>query len=150
MLDQMDRSWVRGRLFSSEHIDGVNQFMSFVKEEFSEDVEILCPCGRCLNQKYLRQPLVKKHILMNGMDNTYIRWIHHGESIDVEAFEDPIGLHGYSDDSIHGQDDNVDRLEGLIGDLHTQLNKKGNMEKIRMEKIRMVMQNLMTRNLSLK
>jgi hypothetical protein len=119
MLDQMDRSWVRGRLFSSEHIDGVNQFMSFVKEKFSEDVEILCPCGRCLNQKYLCQPLVKKHILMNGMDSTYIRWIHHGESIDVEAFENPVGLHGYSDDSIHGQDDNVDRLEGLIGDLHT-------------------------------
>lgn len=47
--DQMDRSWIHGRLFSPEHIDGVKQFMSFIQEKISENVEILCPCGRCLN-----------------------------------------------------------------------------------------------------
>jgi hypothetical protein len=40
----MDRRWVHGRLFSSEHIDGVRKFMSFVAEKFSDNVEILCPC----------------------------------------------------------------------------------------------------------
>ncbi|CAL4887757.1 unnamed protein product [Urochloa decumbens] len=54
----MDRNWVRGRLFSPEHIEGVKQFMSFVEEKFSENAEILCPCGRCLNQKYYAQSLV--------------------------------------------------------------------------------------------
>ena len=86
MLDQMDRSWVHGTLFSTEHIDGVKQFMSFIEGKFSENVEISCPCGRCLNQKYLCQPVVRKHILMNGMDSTYTGWIHHGESIGVELF----------------------------------------------------------------
>jgi hypothetical protein len=52
-FDQMDRSWIHARLFSPEHIDGVKQFMSFIEEKFSENVETLCPCGRCLNQKYL-------------------------------------------------------------------------------------------------
>jgi hypothetical protein len=31
MLDQMDRSWVHGRLFSREHIDGVKDFMNFIQ-----------------------------------------------------------------------------------------------------------------------
>jgi hypothetical protein len=69
----MDRRWVHGRFFSSEHIDGVRQFMSFVAEKFSDNVEILCPCSRCLNHKYQCQPVVKKHILMNGMDSSYTR-----------------------------------------------------------------------------
>ena len=101
MLDQMDRNWVHGRLFSTEHIDGVKQFMSFIEEKFSENVEILWPCGRCLNQKYLCQPVVKKHILMNGMNSIYTQWIHHGESIDVEAFQHPVGLH----DGLHDYSD---------------------------------------------
>jgi hypothetical protein len=46
MLDQMERSWVHGRLFSREHIDGVKEFMNFIQGKFSEDEQILCPCGR--------------------------------------------------------------------------------------------------------
>ena len=103
--------------------------MSFIEGKFSENVEILCPCGRCLNQKYLCQPVVKKHILMNGMDNTYTRWIHHGESIGVEAFQHPVGLHDglhdSSDGCRHEEDDSADRLEGLIGDLHTAAEQEG-------------------------
>ena len=78
---------MRGKLFSIEYMNGVKQFMSFVKGKFSDNVEILCPCSRCLNQKYLAQALVKKHILMNGMDNSYTRWIHHGEDLNVEVIE---------------------------------------------------------------
>ena len=113
-----------GRLLSPEYIDGVNQFMRFVQGNFFENAEILCPCSRCLNHKYLRQPLVKQHMLRNGMDSSYTRWIHHGESIDVEVVEHPIDLHDHSDGFIHGEDDNVDRLEGLIGDLHTAVEQE--------------------------
>ena len=136
----MDRSWVHGRLFSTEHIDGVRQFMSFIQGKFSESVEILCPCARCLNQKYLCQSLVKKHNLMNGMDN-YTRWIHHGESFNVNVVEHPTDVHDNADlaGSSHGgnvrevdsadhagfshgenvrEDYSADHLEGLLGDLH--------------------------------
>ena len=58
--------------------------MSFVKGKFSDNVEILCSC-RCLNQKYQHQVVVKKHILMNGMDNSYTQWIHHRESLNVDV-----------------------------------------------------------------
>jgi hypothetical protein len=49
MLDRMDRTWVLGRLFSCEHIDGVKEFMNFIQGKFSEDEQILWPCGRYLN-----------------------------------------------------------------------------------------------------
>ena len=65
---QMDRSWVHSTLFSTEYVNGVKEFMDFIKEKYAEDDQILCPCTRCLNQKYLHQPNVKNHILMNGMD----------------------------------------------------------------------------------
>ena len=80
---QMDRSWVHSTLFSTEYVNGVKEFMDFIKEKYVEDDQILCPCTRCLNQKYLHQPNVKNHILMNGMDYTYTRWVHHGEDISV-------------------------------------------------------------------
>jgi hypothetical protein len=121
MLDQMDRSWVHGRLFSHEHIDGVKEFMNFIQGKFSEDEQIFCPCGRCLNQKYLSQALVNRHILLNDMDNSYTWWINHGERLDVDVIEYPDDVHDNDDGFIHEEgvtkDYNVDRLEAVLGDL---------------------------------
>jgi hypothetical protein len=95
----------------------VKGFMSLIHGKFGEKVDILCPCGRCLNQKYLCQSLVKKHILMNGMDSSYTRWIHHGEKLDVEVIDDPVDVH----DRDMTEDDNygVDPLEAVLVDLNT-------------------------------
>ena len=61
--------------------------MSFIREKFSDKVEILCPCGRCLNQKYQCQVVVKKHILTNGMDISYTRWkLYKGRPAEIETF----------------------------------------------------------------
>jgi hypothetical protein len=87
LLDQMDRSWVRGNVFTSVYMDGVKEFMSFVKGKCRDNVEIMCPCSRCLNQEHQSQALVNKHMLMNGMDSSYTRWIHHGEDLNVEIAE---------------------------------------------------------------
>jgi hypothetical protein len=122
MLDQMDRSWVHGRLFSLEHIDVVKEFMNFIQGKFGEDEQILCPCGRCLNQKYLSQALVNRHILLNGMNSSYTQWIHHGERLDVDVIEYPDDVHDNDDGFIHDEkgvieDYNADRLEAVLGDL---------------------------------
>ena len=34
-----------------------------------------------------------KHILMNGMDSSYTRWIHHGESLNVDITNHAIAVH---------------------------------------------------------
>jgi hypothetical protein len=108
MLDRMDQSRVHGRLFSHEHIDGVKEFMNFIQGKFSEDEQILCPCGRCLNHKFLSQALVNRHILLNGMDNSYTWWIHRGERLDVDVIEYP--------DDVHDNDDGFMHEEGVIED----------------------------------
>jgi hypothetical protein len=122
MLDQMDRSWVHGRLFSHEHMDDIKEFMNFIQGKFSEDEQILCPCGRCLNQKYLSQALVNRHILLNGMDSSYTQWINHGERLDVDVIEYPNDVHDNDDGFIHEEegvteDCSADRLEAVLGDL---------------------------------
>jgi hypothetical protein len=139
MFHQMNRSWVHARLFSREFINGVKEFMNFVHGKFGEDEQILCPCSRCLNQIYLHQVLVERHILMNGMEATYTRWIHHGENCNAYVGEHHVDVHDPADSWIHGagvteddsygslhglgvtEDDNYDdgHLNGLLQDLHT-------------------------------
>ena len=119
----MDRSWLHGTLFSNEYVSVVKEFMDFIKEKFGDNDEILYPCARCLNQKYLDHANVKNHILMNGMDCTYTRWIYHGEDINLDANELPV--HDSDTGSLHGmgvlEDDSNgdDRLEGILRDLQT-------------------------------
>jgi hypothetical protein len=115
----MDQSWVHGRLFSREHIDGVKEFMNFIQGRFNEDEQILFPCGRCLNQKYLTQALVKRHILWNGMDSSCTRWIHHRGRLDVDVIEYPDDVHDNDDGFIHEEEGVIedysdDRLKAML------------------------------------
>jgi hypothetical protein len=112
---QMDRSWVHNTPFSTEYVNGVKEFMEFIKEKLGKNG----PCTRCLNQNYLLQPNVKKHVLLNGMDCTYTWWVHHGEDISVHDNEvpTPAPVFDTEEGSIHGidvaEDDNngVDPLD---------------------------------------
>lgn len=94
--------WVYGTLFTDDYMEGVRQFMQFVKQKFSEDELIPCPCSTCLNLIELHQTIVKKHIIVNGMDSTYTKWIHHGEDSDIDVIEHPVDVHGDNDDSMQG------------------------------------------------
>jgi hypothetical protein len=121
MLDQMDRSWVHADCFPVNTLI-VLEFLNFIQGKFSEDEQILCPCGRCLNQKYLSLAVVNRHILLNGMDNSYTQWIHHGERLDVDVIEYPDDMHDNDDDFIHEEegvteDYSADWLEAVLGNL---------------------------------
>ena len=116
---QMDRSWVHCTLFSDEYVKGVNEFMNFILEKFGEEAEILCPCSRCLNQKDLHQSIVHKHILLNGMDSTYTRWVNHGEDIDVDVNKNPVDMHDNDYGAAEDDSNAADRFGGILRDLHT-------------------------------
>ena len=81
---------MHGVLFTSQYVYGVTSFMNFIKERFNESEEILCPCKTCLNQKYMPQSDVQRHLLLNGMCSTYTRWILHGESSNIHVLEEPV------------------------------------------------------------
>ena len=66
-VQQMDISWIQGKQFTPSYIDGVREFMQFVKERFDETAEIRCPCHRCLNHITRPQSDVQDHIHIYGM-----------------------------------------------------------------------------------
>ena len=101
---QMDRRWIHGTQFTPEYMEGVRQFMEFAAQKLGKDVDIPCPCRRCLNLESWPQPKVDDHIHLFGMSATYTRWIHHGELMDgmeVEFVQDEVhetGIDGFGID----------------------------------------------------
>lgn len=103
-------------LFTPDYIVGVRTFMDLVRERFSEDDAILCPCSRCINQKSMAISDVERHILLNGMSSTYTRWIHHGEGHDVHVLEEPVDVDAHSNPGEH-ENNAADRVEDILRDL---------------------------------
>jgi hypothetical protein len=68
---------------------------------------------------------VKKHISLNGIDSSYTCWNHHGESLDAHhVIEYPTDVHdkgvvSYMRKVCQRIYYSADRLEGVLGDLHT-------------------------------
>lgn len=130
----MDRSWIHAKQFSSTYINGVKDFMQFIRARFDDNANVLCPCRRCLNQILKPQSHVEDHILIYGMSSTYSKWIHHGEPFDAEVSENPsstdenlnhnehVTMDGFS---LNEDDDDDDRFPELIGDLYTAAEQGG-------------------------
>ncbi|KAL3650075.1 hypothetical protein CASFOL_006478 [Castilleja foliolosa] len=103
----MNREWMLANRLTQEYSNGVDSFIKFATEHARTTKttrSILCPCKRCLNLTRLGVDEVKGHMIMNGIDPTYTRWIWHGEK------EHPnINL-----DELHNsQDYEGDRLEEM-------------------------------------
>ena len=71
-----------------------------------------------------------KHKLMNGMDSSYTRWIHHGESLNVDitnhaiAVHDAIDVDGVTEEYNYG----ADPWEEVLANLHTAKQARHNEE----------------------
>ena len=99
--------------------------MEFAAQKLGKDVDIPCPCRRCLNLESWPQPKVDDHIPLFGMSATYTRWIHHGESMDgmeVEFVEDEVhetDIDGFGIDVGEcAVDEGNNELSELLGDLY--------------------------------
>jgi hypothetical protein len=99
--------------------------MAFVRERYPKESKMLCPCRNCLNHVLKSQPKVADDIHIFGMSTTYTRWIHHGESADVELVEnvEHVGAGSDHDFGIHVDvaDDDYEEDFGvpeMIGDLY--------------------------------
>ncbi|XP_044383493.1 uncharacterized protein [Triticum aestivum] len=123
----MDRSWIKARKFSEEYINGVKEFMNFVRETYCRGCSN-SPCRKCLNRKHEPQGKVEDHILIYGMSSTYDRWIHHGEPLNVEADGDAQHVDGAIDIVVDVAEKDVrleeedlyedDRIHDMIQDLY--------------------------------
>ncbi|KAK3038954.1 hypothetical protein RJ639_027439 [Escallonia herrerae] len=77
----MDKSWIniRNRL-DPLYEKGANDFVQFASKDRPNATEILCPCTKCRNMRFVKKVDVAKHIVVDGFLNSYTHWIFHGES----------------------------------------------------------------------
>ncbi|OIT20316.1 hypothetical protein A4A49_57189, partial [Nicotiana attenuata] len=77
----MDKSWIllRNRALP-EYLNGVEQFLNFAFSNPNVGIRIQCPCTNCNHVRRKTREEVKIDLLRWGIDPTYNRWIHHGES----------------------------------------------------------------------
>ncbi|XP_074373843.1 uncharacterized protein LOC141714210 [Apium graveolens] len=76
----MDRSWLRADRRTKEIKIGVEDLLKFAFEKGYTEEKISCPCLKCAHSKSWNAQEVKNHFFQYGFDETYTRWIWHGES----------------------------------------------------------------------
>ena len=104
--------------FSSEYIEEVKLFMTFVAQNKGKDHKIRYPCSHCLNIYTEPQENIFDHLLRFGMDQSYTRWIFHGEQIEFQFFgnRDRFSFIDTENDEL-GNDSNEDDDDDGIRDL---------------------------------
>src|SRR4051812_18091539 len=81
-FQEMDRSWINSKAnMTPEYTQGVKCFMNFALLHNNGASEMVCPCIRCRNLYNHVVEIVRRHIYINGMCNSYTTWIFHGETI---------------------------------------------------------------------
>ncbi|KAH1030772.1 hypothetical protein J1N35_042946 [Gossypium stocksii] len=78
----VDKSWMDAPRFSTNHLAGIERFLSFAIGKSLSNGKIYCPCHRC-NNRILHEPhIVGQHLRLYGIIKEYKHWIFHGESIE--------------------------------------------------------------------
>ncbi|KAK3009090.1 hypothetical protein RJ639_015065, partial [Escallonia herrerae] len=77
----MDKSWIniRNRL-DPLYEKGADDFVKFASKDRPNATEILCPCTKCRNMRFVKKVDVAEHIVVDGFLSSYTHWIFHGES----------------------------------------------------------------------
>ena len=81
----LDRSWMyesrKGMKGSiKEHfVNGVHEFIRFVKSNNGNNVDIRCPCAKCKHLKHWKADVVEVHLYKFGFVPNYYLWDRHGE-----------------------------------------------------------------------
>nr|XP_004492197.1 uncharacterized protein LOC101504131 [Cicer arietinum] len=80
----MDRSWMNVNRLSEEYEKGVEEFLQFALKKLPESKgRFYCPCVICLNENTLHFEEIRSHLICSGIDLNYIRWIWHGDSLNM-------------------------------------------------------------------
>ncbi|KAL3648233.1 hypothetical protein CASFOL_004955 [Castilleja foliolosa] len=76
----MDRSWINKNRTSVEYENGVEEFLKFASSRVSAsngDGRYYCPCVKCLNDKLFSVREIREHVICDGFNKKYTRWIWH-------------------------------------------------------------------------
>ncbi|KAK3021521.1 hypothetical protein RJ639_046977 [Escallonia herrerae] len=77
----MDKTWINiQNILDPLYEKGANDFVEFASKDRPNATEILCPCTKCRNMKFVKKVDVAEHILVDGFLSSYTHWIFHGQS----------------------------------------------------------------------
>ncbi|KAL5540395.1 hypothetical protein UlMin_042418 [Ulmus minor] len=86
----MDKTWMFVDRTTSKYDDGVDSFIRFAIVNSDDSNVIRCPCTKCRNAKLLHPNVVKDHLFVNGVLESYTTWFWHGENISSVPIEEKI------------------------------------------------------------
>ncbi|XP_040934473.1 uncharacterized protein [Gossypium hirsutum] len=111
----VDKSWMDAPRFSTNHLAGIERFLSFAIEKSVFNEKIYCPCYRC-NNRILHEPhIVGEHLRLHGIIKEYKHWIFHGESIERTSVQTNQTVRTSPSICMQSQDNEAD-LRDLITD----------------------------------
>ena len=79
------KSWMslnQGGQLSDEYQAGVDKFIKYALRRTGETNEVKCPCVRCCNSSFQSERVVRDHLTIYGIMQSYTFWYHHGERLD--------------------------------------------------------------------
>ena len=92
---------------SDEYEEGVEQFIDFARRHVpSATKTYLCPCVNCSNGKLLTVNDIRDHLICDGIDLRYTKWIWHGEKISTTMLEEEEDVN-----------DQIDKMNDMIHDV---------------------------------
>ena len=106
----MDRDWIKANRMSKAYEKGVENFLEFAKNNCVDPNEVSCPCANCFNLKNHTVAEIEDHLYLNGIDQTYTRWIWHGEDPVRSSSQNPAQTNNGVDEIIDDEDNELDMI----------------------------------------
>ena len=108
----MDKTWMSKDRLSKEYEAGVEYFLRVAQEIASDLLKTRCPCRKCSNFMKLDVLNIKGHLYCNGIDESYVNWIWHGE---VNEFIEELTSEGHQKENLQ-QDNSTDPIVDMVRD----------------------------------
>ncbi|KAL5698977.1 hypothetical protein ACHQM5_029945 [Ranunculus cassubicifolius] len=100
------------RLLSDDYVKGAKAFVRFTWDNIGKDVDwYCCPCLKCHLDVKNTTKVMYEHIMCNGIDPSYTRWVHHGEPFPRNNVRVP------SNPTSIGNHIVVPRVEDMVNDI---------------------------------
>ena len=80
----MDQSWMNASHISEQYEHGVEEFLQFAQSKAQPMWgKYFCPCVKCGNGRRQTVDDIRTHLICEGINHSYTKWIWHGESPDT-------------------------------------------------------------------
>ncbi|KAL3650054.1 hypothetical protein CASFOL_006457 [Castilleja foliolosa] len=127
----MDRSWINAKRTSEEYENGVEEFLEFASSHVAANNgndKFYCPCVKCLNDKIFTANEIREHVICDGFNKKYTRWIWHGE-FEMSGLSRNEEARNEEGDEAMNDEEMTDNLEEMINDIGAEAFEQANVNK---------------------